>query len=230
MNDVRDEALAATLERTVGTIESTSLDRFEEILQRGRRRRAVRSSVVISAVIVFVGAVTWTGLHWLQPGDDPMVSADTGEPPDMVRTLHDTEHGFTFSVPEDWVVADANLTPLLSSPVEILSVGTFPLRVSDDPDAGLRLFDAPVAPQALAEMSSTDVFVSLQESGERFTGPAAEQTGALRTSRLRPRGHRLSGGPVPGHPVPCLLDYVPGCLERLLPFCRDRERCQPGAP
>ena len=81
-------------------------------------------------------------------------------------TLHDERRGYQVSYPSDWVVADENLTPWLMSPSEILSLGTFPLRVSHDPGQGLRLFDAPVAPQALADMTPDDVFLSLQGGGE----------------------------------------------------------------
>jgi hypothetical protein len=79
-------------------------------------------------------------------------------------TLHDEERGYEVTYPADWIVADENLTPWLSSPGEILSLGTFPLRVSEDPEDGLRIWDAPVAPAALADMTSDDVFVSLQET------------------------------------------------------------------
>jgi dipeptidyl aminopeptidase/acylaminoacyl peptidase len=77
----------------------------------------------------------------------------------------DPDQGFSVEVPAGWTVADANLTPWLSRPSEILSVGTFPMPVSHDPDDEPRVFDAPVAPAALAAMTSTDAFVSLQASG-----------------------------------------------------------------
>ena len=80
-------------------------------------------------------------------------------------TLHDDARGYAVTYPDDWTVADENLTPWLSSPSEILSLGTFPLRVSEHPDDGFRLFDAPVAPAALEDMASHDAFVSLQASG-----------------------------------------------------------------
>jgi hypothetical protein len=80
-------------------------------------------------------------------------------------TLHDEARGYVVTYPATWTVADENLTPWLSQPGEILSLGTFPLRVSDHPDDGFRLFDAPVAPAALEDMRSDDAFVSLQESG-----------------------------------------------------------------
>jgi hypothetical protein len=82
-----------------------------------------------------------------------------------LTTLHDEKDDYVITYPAYWIVAEENLTPWLSEPGEILSLGTFPLRVSEDPDDGLRLWTAPVAPFALADMTSQDVFVSLQESG-----------------------------------------------------------------
>lgn len=80
-------------------------------------------------------------------------------------TLHHEPSGYTITYPDGWAVADKNLTPWLSSPSEILSLGTFPLRVSEHTDDGFRLFDAPVAPAALQDMQADDAFISLQESG-----------------------------------------------------------------
>ena len=80
-------------------------------------------------------------------------------------TLHDEARGYAVTYPNDWTVAEENLTPWLGEPGEILSLGTFPLEVSTDPDDELRLFGPPVAPKALEDMTSEDAFVSLQESG-----------------------------------------------------------------
>jgi hypothetical protein len=87
------------------------------------------------------------------------------ETAETTNTLHDEQHGYTVTYPIGWTVADENLTPQLAAPTEILSLGTFPLRAGRDIDDGLRLFDAPVAPKALEDMTSADAFVSLQESG-----------------------------------------------------------------
>jgi hypothetical protein len=78
--------------------------------------------------------------------------------------MHDEKVNYVVTYPAGWIVADENLTPWLSSPGEILSLGTFPLRVSEDPEDGLRIWDAPVAPAALADMTSDDALVSLQEA------------------------------------------------------------------
>lgn len=87
-----------------------------------------------------------------------------------LRTLHDGARDFSVSYPDGWDVAEENLTPQLSEPAEILSLGTFPLRTGRDIDDGLRLFDAPVAPKALEDMTSIDAFLSLQESGAGLAG------------------------------------------------------------
>lgn len=87
-----------------------------------------------------------------------------------LTTLHDEKDNYVVTYPTDWIVAGENLTPQLSEPVEILSLGTFPLRTGRDIDDGLRVFDAPVAPKALEDMTSTDAFLSLQETGAGVGG------------------------------------------------------------
>ena len=88
-----------------------------------------------------------------------------------MRALHDERHRYTVTYPEDWLVADENLTPWLAAPEEILSLGTFSMPVSDATEDGLRLFDAPVAPAALLSMGAGDAFISLQERrGEGLVG------------------------------------------------------------
>ena len=97
------------------------------------------------------------------------------------HTHREDEHRLSVTLPDDWVFAESNLTPWLTSPAEILSLGTFRLRASPDPTIGLRLFDAPVAPTALADMKAIDAFISVQESG-----PAGGS--AIRPRTFRPDG------------------------------------------
>jgi hypothetical protein len=334
MNDVRDEALGALLERTAVGIESEPADGLPEALRRGSRRRAARSAAIGASIAVFVGAVSWAGLTL--PNEEDVIPADIADwdtfasleangwtvrvppswrvqelpscpnaperiglivtnvdfefrnprgespmcedrvafqgfpsdgvalafmpvgvrlgsilqqpdtlfplspsrltgteslsggasqsflgiwdegsnlayvrrwigpdasPPDVdaldrmlaslqirsgdrwtetdggLTTLHDEKDNYVVTYPADWTVADENLTPWLSSPGEILSLGSFPLRVSEDPEDGLRIWDAPVAPAALADMTSDDALVSLQEAGlagfgDRYRRPA----------------------------------------------------------
>ena len=78
--------------------------------------------------------------------------------------FHDTEQGLTFQVPADsglppeesrWNIADVTLTPDLTNPVEILSLGTYPLR-----QGGERCSQIPE--HALEDLGRFDAFVSVQ--------------------------------------------------------------------
>jgi hypothetical protein len=328
MNDLRDKALGALLERAAPDIDSAPADRLPDVLRRGSRRRAIRFSAIVAAVAVFVGSVSWAGLQnegrgivpaniadwdtfasfkdngwtvqvpppwrvqelpacpnaperigvivtnvdfefvnprgesprcedrfvfqgfpsdgvalafmpvgirigigrgtdtsssfpltpdrlaptggirggpvesyqsiwvdgdhvavvrrWIGPAasTDDVAALDrsllslmvrgavrlTEATDGRLRTLHDGARDFSVSYPDGWNVAEENLTPQLSEPAEILSLGTFPLRTGRDIDDGLRLFDAPVAPKALEDMTSKDAFLSLQESSAVFAG------------------------------------------------------------
>jgi hypothetical protein len=173
MNDVRDEALAALLDRAADPIHPPSAERLPDVVRRGSRRRAGRLTFVVTAVFVFVGAIAWAGLTF--PRDRVIVPSDVEESPEPIHTFRDERDGLSVTVPDGWFVAEENITPWLSSPVEILSLGTFNLRVSEHPEDGFRLFDAPVAPAALEDMRADDAFVSLQESGGEFTGPREDR-------------------------------------------------------
>jgi len=70
----------------------------------------------------------------------------------------DNEDGLWAEVPAGWTLADENLTPNLTDPREILSVGTFPLRVG-----GRAATDAFLPGNAIADLGSDDVFVTVQE-------------------------------------------------------------------
>ena len=125
------------------------------------------------------GSLCFVVVEWLGPSvsdEDRNVAAEIAssvrladvdrwtESDGVSTTLHDESRGYAVTYPDDWTVANENLTPWLSSPGEIFSVGTFPLRVSEDPDDGLRIFDAPVAPAALADMEAEDALLSIQET------------------------------------------------------------------
>ena len=331
MNDVRDEALGATLEQEAHRIEAVPVDRLPEVLRRGNRLRAIRFTVIGAALAVFAGATSLAGLslrnetiesgvtrryssraapwtfnypsgwttktissagpqlktnvlrttivngpmptvandygpnsvgndaltgeagdagaivlvvrfwggkpstddypligpgafgddaespgwkfrertrcdgslcfvvvEWLGPSvsdEDRNVAAEIAssvrltdvdrwtESNGVSTTLHDEARGYAVVYPDDWTVAEENLTPWLSSPEEIFSLGTFPLRVSEGPEDGLRIWDAPVAPAALADMTSDDVLVSLQEAS-----PAGFGDRDRRPETFGPRG------------------------------------------
>lgn len=64
--------------------------------------------------------------------------------------------GLDFSIPDSWQVAAESLTPNLSHPREVVSLGTFRLR-----PGGPQCAQVPV--NALHDLGATDSFVTLQE-------------------------------------------------------------------
>ncbi|MGZ8574581.1 MAG: hypothetical protein ACXWZC_11690, partial [Actinomycetota bacterium] len=92
------------------------------------------------------------GVRMVETPPDPSVLAPTID-------YRDGQDGFSMAYPAGWTVADENLTPLLASPHEILSVGTYPLR-----PGGKAPIDAYLPKNALADLGADDVFVTVQES------------------------------------------------------------------
>jgi hypothetical protein len=98
MNDVRDEALGALLERAAAGIESVPVDRLPDVLRRGSRRHTARFTAIGAAVTVFVGAISWAGLSIRGDGTIPANIADW-------RTFASLdENGWTIQVPPPWRV------------------------------------------------------------------------------------------------------------------------------
>ncbi len=67
--------------------------------------------------------------------------------------------GFEITYPDDWVRAGSTLTPQLSDPREILSIGTYPLR-----PGGETCNDVYLPGNALGDLGIGDVFITIQES------------------------------------------------------------------
>jgi hypothetical protein len=72
----------------------------------------------------------------------------------------DEEDGIRVTYPPDWVLAEVNLTPNLSSPREVLSIGTFPLEPGGPGCAN-------VPTNALTRLGPEDVFLTLQGEASR---------------------------------------------------------------
>jgi hypothetical protein len=68
------------------------------------------------------------------------------------------DSNLSLSYPNGWQLAEVSLTPNLSNPAEVFSIGSFPLTASG-PNC------AQVPSQALHDMAATDVFVTVQERG-----------------------------------------------------------------
>jgi hypothetical protein len=111
------------------------------------------------------------------------LEAPSSQASGAVLRIGDGGEAFSVEVPAGWTIAKENLTPWLSRPTEVLSVGTFHMPVSRDPGDELRVADAPVAPATLAAMTSTDAFVSLQASGQ--TDAPDDRPSSFRTARDR---------------------------------------------
>ena len=111
MNDVRDEALGAVLDREASRIESAPPDRLPEVIRQGSRRRAIRFSALAAALAIFVGAVSWAGLRNEGRGVIPANIADWN----TFASLED--NGWTVQVPPPWRVQE--LPPCPNAPERI---------------------------------------------------------------------------------------------------------------
>ncbi len=74
------------------------------------------------------------------------------------REVELSEFGMVVTHPTDWYLAEESLTPNLSNPREVFSLGSFPLEPGG-PNC------AQIPSQALHDMEATDVFVTVQERG-----------------------------------------------------------------
>lgn len=107
--------------------------------------------------------------------DGPDVRADAA--PAGWTTFHDVDRGFTVQFPSDWRRARRSLTPYLSAPRELVSLGTGPLRTSGPQDC------AQMPQGALKAMSSRDVLVSIQEWGTDGNDDHGLRPASLRLDR-----------------------------------------------
>jgi hypothetical protein len=93
--------------------------------------------------------------------DAPPATIDTKGP--GWTTVVDRDAGFTIDVPPGWVATTDNLIPMLTSPVEILSAGTFPLTRPADPEQQSAGCDAQI-PAAAVQGGPADVFATIQDA------------------------------------------------------------------
>ena len=101
----------------------------------------------------------------------PTCAAAPDEPDCGYATFTDPETSIAYRVPDDtgldegfgrWRIADETLTPDLADPMEVLSLGTYPLRPGGDDCAQ-------IPENALEDLGPLDAFISLQ----RRIAPAA---------------------------------------------------------
>jgi hypothetical protein len=180
----------ARLLRETAPNPSPSLDP-DQIWTTGRRRRRRRQLTLGVAVIALAGLAT-AGTTWLarpESESDRLVTADGG-----LVTAEDPVQGFTVQYPASWRRASTTLTPDLSDPVEILSLGTSDLAVG-----GGSCAQFPVA--ALEAMSSTDAFLTVQE---RRQGDASFP---LRPEQFPPSGSKNISEVVDCLAEPAVFDH-----------------------
>jgi hypothetical protein len=118
MNDVRDEALGALLDREATRIESAPVERLPEVLRRGSRRRAIRSTAIAAAVAIFVGAVSWAGLQNEGRETIPANIADWG----TFASLNG--NGWTVQVPPSWRIQELPACPNAPERIGVIVTNT----------------------------------------------------------------------------------------------------------
>jgi len=96
-----------------------------------------------------------------KPEQAPTTGLETAE----WNTYSNDERGLEATYPSDWYRADERLTPNLGDPLEILSLGTYPLRPGGD-----RCAHFPV--NALDDLGPDDAFISVLERAAPF--PASD--------------------------------------------------------
>lgn len=115
-------------------------------------------------------------------GSDANATTSIEAEPETWVTYRNAERGFSVRYPDDWYRASGRLTPNLGDPKEILSLGTYRLRVGGD-----RCAHHPV--YALEDLATQDAFISVLERSppypanrypprpERFELPTERRTG-----------------------------------------------------
>jgi hypothetical protein len=148
-------------------------DQWDDIRSRIPRSGAIetvtsvrhRAAVIAVALLVAFVSLAFVLRAFRVVGGDVSGAATSTSGGGSSTDVYFDDVRLSVDVPTGWTVADHNITPWLSKPSEILSVGTFEMPVSHDPGDPLRVSDAPVAPAALAAMAGTDAFISVQAAG-----------------------------------------------------------------
>jgi hypothetical protein len=123
-NDVRDERLSRLLDAAANRIDVTP--HIEPVVQRGTLRRGVRTTAMVAAVAVFVGAVGYGALRARDssaPGIDPSTWNEYSNP-----------DGWTSRYPDGWIVQ-----PFAGPVTKVYLSGAFFSNVAYDfhhPDLG----------------------------------------------------------------------------------------------
>jgi hypothetical protein len=153
--DTRDEHLGELLDRAVRDLGVAP--RLDPILRGGARRRSARLVASVAVVVVFVAGVVWAATqigarHTTAPLDS------TTPAPTVYR---DDEDDLSVVVPPGWQVAAEPLNTWVSSPHEILSMGTYALR-----PGGHAVTDFQLPSLALEDLGPNDILIWVNEAGD----------------------------------------------------------------
>jgi hypothetical protein len=153
--DTRDEQLGELLDRAVRDLGAQP--RLDPIIRGGARRRGARLVASVAVVVVFVAGVVWAATqigarHTTAPLDS------TTPAPTVYR---DDQDGLSVVVPPGWQVAAEPLNTWVSSPHEILSMGTYALR-----PGGHAVTDFQLPSLALEDLGPNDILIWVNEAGD----------------------------------------------------------------
>jgi hypothetical protein len=171
--DMRDERVGELLERAVGDLAAEP--RVDQIMRVGDRRRGARVTASVTVVVVFVGGLVWAAT---QIGTD-RTTAPAGTTTPAPTVYRDDRHGLSVDVPSGWQVAAEPLNTWVSSPGEVLSMGTYALR-----PGGHALTDFQLPSRALEDLGPDDILIWVTEAGD--AGGFAERP--ARFGRSQPCG------------------------------------------
>lgn len=170
-----------------------------------------RASAPVLAIAVAAGVLVplWL-LSSLGGGGGAPTHTDQRES----TTFSDSDRGFSIAYPARWHRATESLTPILSDPKEMISVGTYVLRPGG--------MCAQYPSQAIEDLGPTDAMVTVQE--DQALRPQQSEARSAVYLRFPPRPSHF--GPDSGHGQ----DESPGCVHqpkeffhRWIPF-RDQGR------
>lgn len=153
--NTRDERVGELLDRAVRDLAAEP--RVDPIMRVGDRRRGAQVAASVTVVVVFVGGLVWAATQ-IRAGR-ATAPADSSTPTPTV--YRDDQHGFSVAVPPGWQVAAKPLNTWVSSPHEILSMGTYALR-----PGGHAVTDFQLPSHAVEDLGPNDILIWVNEAGD----------------------------------------------------------------
>jgi hypothetical protein len=153
--DTQDEQLGELLDRAVSGLRVEP--RLDPIIRGGARIRGARLVASVAVVVVFVAGVVWAATQIGARHATAPLDSRTPTP----TVYRDDRQGFSVVVPPGWQVAAEPLNTWVSSPHEILSMGTYSLR-----PGGEAATDFQLPSHALEDLGPDDILIWVNEAGD----------------------------------------------------------------